>query len=326
MNTQGNEHSEQARNAALGWVARLRSDAVSAEDQQSFALWLGEHRSHTQAMDEALELWDDLGAIRHLSPADELPAQSANSSRWLPAAMAAAACLVLAVFLWPQLQSDPVSHQYRSALGERRTVDLPDGSLARLNTNSSIVVTYSQDQRHIDLQHGEAWFQVRPNKQRPFHVDAGETRVTAVGTAFNVYLNNSRSTDVTVTEGVVRVSELGKTGNRAPSTELLHVNQRLIAGIDGWELSSSDDFANQLAWQRGELVAEEMPLPELVAQLERYQQTRIIIADPNVARLTVSGVLQLDQPEATLSAIAVSLGLQVTPLSDTSVLLLKAPQ
>lgn len=69
-----------------------------------------------------------------------------------------------------------------------------------------------------------------------------------------------------------------------------------------------------------------MPLPELVAQLERYQQTRIIIADPNVARLTVSGVLQLDQPEATLSAIAISLGLQVTPLSDTSVLLLKAPQ
>ena len=326
MSTQGNKQSEQARNAALGWVARLRSDAVSAEDRQAFALWLGEHQAHTQAMDEALELWDDLGAVRHLASADELPAQAANSSRWLPAAMAAAACMVLAVFLWPQLQSDPVSHQYRSALGERRTIDLPDGSLARLNTNSSIVVTYSEGQRQIDLQKGEAWFQVRPNKQRPFHVDAGATRVTAVGTAFNVYLNNSRSTDVTVTEGVVRVSELGQTGNRAPATELLHVNQRLIAGIDGWELSSSDDIANQLAWQRGELVAEEMPLPELVAQLERYQQTRIIIADPNVARLTVSGVLQLDQPEASLRAIAVSLGLQVTPLSDTSVLLLKAPQ
>lgn len=326
MSTQGNEHSKQAHNAALGWIARLRSDAVSTEDRQAFALWLGEHQAHPQAMDEALELWDDLGAVRHLLPAIALPAQSANSSRWLPTALAAAACLVLAVFLWPQLESDPVSLQYSSALGERLSVDLPDGSLARLNTNSSIVVTYSQDQRHITLQQGEAWFQVRPNKQRPFHVDAGETRVTAVGTAFNVYLTNSRSTDVTVTEGVVRVSDLGQPGNRAPASELLRVNQRLVAGIDGWELSASDDIANQLAWQRGELVAEEMPLPELVAQLERYQQTRIIIADPNVARLTVSGVLQLDQPEATLSAIAISLGLQVTPLSDTSVLLLKAPQ
>ncbi len=81
-----------------------------------------------------------------------------------------------------------------------------------------------------------------------------------------------------------------------------------------------------MAWQRGELVAEEMPLPALIEQLERYQQTRIIIADPNVAALTVSGVLQLDQPEASLSAIAVSLDLQITPLSDTSVLLLKAEQ
>ncbi|MEP4145908.1 MAG: FecR domain-containing protein [Halioglobus sp.] len=325
MNQQRNSQYEQAHDAALGWVACLRSDAVSEEDRQSFALWLGEHDSHAKAMDEALELWDDLAVVRHIPSLSATPNQAANSSRWLPAAAAIAACLVLAIFLWPQLQSDPVSDQYRTAMGEQRTVDLPDGSVARLNTNSRISVTYRDDQRHVHLQQGEAWFQVRPNKQQPFHVDAGDTRITAVGTAFNIYLTGG-STDVTVTEGVVRVSELGQTGARTPSTELLTVNQRLITGNDGWELSSTDDVSNQLAWQRGELVAEKMPLPELIAQLERYQQKRIIIADPSLAALTVSGVLQLDQPEASLSAIAVSLGLQVTPLNDTSVLLLKATQ
>lgn len=325
MSQQANQQYEQACEAALEWVARLRSDDVSEDDRQSFALWLGEHRSHAEAMDEILELWDDLGVVRRLQTDSQIPAEAANSSRWLPAAFAAAACLVLAVFLWPQLQSDPVSHSYRSAMGERLDVELPDGSRALLNTNSRISVTYADDQRLIELQQGEAWFKVESNKERPFHVDAGETRVTAVGTAFNVYLSPS-SIDVTVTEGVVKVSGLKQTGSRTRYTELLHENQMLIAGTDGWELSSSNDVSKHLAWQRGELVAEEMPLPELVEQLERYQDTRIIIADPQVAGLSVSGVIQLDQTEASLSAIAVSLGLQITPLSDTSVLLLKADQ
>ena len=325
MNRQANEHYERLSDAALGWIARLRSDDASEDDRQAFALWLGEHRSHLQAMDDALELWEDLGVVRHLQTEEELPAKAANSSRWLPAAFAAAACLVLAIFLWPQLQSDPVSNQYRSAMGERLNIELDDGSRVVLNTNSRISVTYADHQRLLELQQGEAWFKVEPNKERPFHVDVGETRITAVGTAFNVYLSPG-STDVTVTEGVVKVSGLGQAGSSARHTELLHANQRLIADSDGWELSASTDISKQLAWQRGELVAEEMPLPELVEQLQRYQDKRIIIADPDVAGLSVSGVLQLDQPEASLSAVAVSLGLQITPLSDTSVLLLKAEQ
>ncbi|MEP5566929.1 MAG: FecR domain-containing protein, partial [Halioglobus sp.] len=279
MNQQRKLQYEQAHDAALGWVACLRADTVSEEDRQSFALWLDEHDSHAQAMDAALELWDDLGVVRHIPATSETLNQAANSSKWLPASIAAAACLVLAVFLWPQIQSDPVSNEYRSAMGEQRTVELPDGSVARLNTNSHIVVTYAQDQRHVDLQQGEAWFQVQPNKQRPFHVDAGATRITAVGTAFNIYLTDL-VTDVTVTEGVVRVSDLGQLAGRARTPTMLHQNQRLIAGIDGWESPSSDEASNHLAWQRGELVADQMPLPLLIEQLERYQDKKIIIADP----------------------------------------------
>lgn len=325
MNQQANQQYEQLSDAALGWIARLRSDDASEDDRQAFALWLGEHRSHLQAMDDALELWDDLGVVRHLQVEEQPPAKAANSSRWLAAAFATAACLVLAVVLWPQVQPDPVSNQYHSAMGERLNIELPDGSRALLNTNSRISVTYADDQRLVELQQGEVWFKVEPNKQRPFHVDAGETRITAVGTAFNIYLSPS-STDVTVTEGVVKVSGLGQAGSSAKHTELLHENQVLTADTEGWELFDADDISKQLAWQRGELVAEEMPLPELVEQLQRYQDKRIIIADPYVASLSVSGVLQLDQPEASLSAVAVSLGLQITPLSDTSDLLLKAEQ
>ena len=85
-------------------------------------------------------------------------------------------------------------------------------------------------------------------------------------------------------------------------------------------------YLAKLAWQRGELVAQEMPLVDLIQQLERYQPTEIIIADPDLAVMTVSGVFQLDQPQAILSALEVSLGIQVDLVDDTTVRLLKADQ
>ncbi|QFU74246.1 FecR family protein [Halioglobus maricola] len=327
MEAQGNRQYEQACDAALGWIARLRSDDVSATDRQSFALWLGENASHRTAMDQMLDMWDDLGVLQVLpeqAPA-ELPREAANASRWYTGAAAIAASIMLALFLYPQLGTDPVSTEYRTAVGERLSIELPDNSTVVLNTDSSISVTYTDEQRHIDLRRGEAWFQVNPNKERPFHVDAGETRVTAVGTAFNVYLQQD-ATAITVTEGVVRVSEIVETGSHKPASKILSVNQQLRTSSDGWALSPPTDFSARLAWRQGELVADEMLLVDLVAELERYHNTNYLIADPSIAGLSISGVLQLDEPEAILKALEVSLGVQADTLESGTVRLLKAEQ
>lgn len=325
MNPQGTNNNDVC-DAALGWVARLRADTASEQDRQAFALWLAEDPCHREAMDRMLDLWEELGVVAVLPDADE-PAtpEAANNARWYAGAAAIAASVALAVALWPRL--DPVAEplRYQTALGEQRSIALPDDSTVVLNTDSSISVTYTDEQRHIALQRGEAWFQVTPNAQRPFHVDAGEARVTAIGTAFNVYLDGL-DTDVIVTEGVVRVSELGETGNRLPATEVLRVNERLRAGADGWQVALADDLSGALAWQRGELVAREMPLPELLRQLERYHATEILIVDPDLAVLTVSGVFDLKRPEAILSALELSLDLQVDRVGETTVRLLKADQ
>ena len=276
-------------------------------------------------MDEALELWDDLAVLRHMPANPALAAEAANQSRWRVTAIAAAACLVLAIVLLPQLQPDPVSTQYRSAMGERLRVELPDGSHALLNSDSLISVTYADDERLVELQRGEAWFQVEPNEDKPFHVDAGKARVTAVGTAFNVY-RSDLGTEVAVTEGVVRVTETNSTPGRDATAKILRVNQQLLAGPEGWEVSTADDLSQQLAWQQGQLVAREMPLPELVAELQRYSSTRILIADAELVNLTVSGVFELDKPQASLQAVALSLGIETRPLGDSAVRLLKAKQ
>ena len=312
--------------AALGWIARLRSDAASDEDRQAFALWLAEDPGHGQAMDQMLDLWDDLGVVRHipdLNPAAQDVTAAANSPRYWSWAAALVATVILGLLLWPAQQGGRGGELFETALGEQRSVELSDRSRVMLNTATRLRVSFNDDQRVVTLLRGEAFFQVQADPQRPFHVDTGSTRITVLGTAFNVYRERD-ATDITVTEGVVRVTELGDTGGRAPATEILHINQQLHADRRGLHAVATADVGGQMAWQRGELVAEEMPLPELVRQLQRYHPTRILIVDPDVAALTVSGVFRLDNLEAILQALEVSLDLEAARLDDTSVQLLKA--
>ena len=313
--------------SALGWIARLRSDAASDEDRQAFALWLAVDPDHRHAMDQMLDLWDDLGVVRHMPDLNADPRDftaAANSPRYWPWAAALAATLVLGVFLlWPAQQGDLGGELFETALGEQRSVELSDQSRIMLNTATRLRISLGDGQRLVTLLRGEAFFQVQPDPERPFHVDTGSTRITVLGTAFNVYRERDAA-DITVTEGVVRVTELGATGGRAPATAVLHINQQLHADRRGLSAVAAVDAGKHTAWQRGELVADKMPLTELVSQLQRYHPTRILIVDPQVAALTVSGVFRLDDLEAILEALEVSLDLEAARLDDDSVQLLKA--
>jgi transmembrane sensor len=93
---------------------------------------------------------------------------------------------------------------FQTAIGEQAAVGLPDGSSFDLNTNSRVWVDYSKRARVVYLERGEAFFKVAHDPLRPFWVHAGDRRVRAVGTAFNVYLR-PRGAEVTVREGTVNV-------------------------------------------------------------------------------------------------------------------------
>ncbi|GAB3282982.1 FecR family protein [Parahaliea aestuarii] len=318
------EKFEQDCDAALGWIARFRSGQVSEGDRQDFALWLADDADHGRAMDAMQNLWDDLGCLQHL-PDFDTPA--APRRRWFGGALAVAATALLAVVLLPQLQPEPPTrHQFQTALGERRTVTLEDGSQITLNTNTRVSAELGESVRRVVLQDGEAFFDVEPDAARPFEVDAGPTHITVVGTAFNVLRHDARSSEITVSEGVVRVTEANAPSSRAAASEVLHANQRLQATPAGFSASAAADISPQLAWRQGQLIAREMPLPQLASELERYQNMRIIVADPAVATLTVSGVFQLDQPLAVLEALERSHGIRVSRYGSHSLQLLPAAQ
>tara|TARA_S200002703_G_scaffold20589_1_gene16903 strand:+ start:1422 stop:2411 length:990 start_codon:yes stop_codon:yes gene_type:complete len=329
MNQTFTEEFEQHCDAALAWIARFRGEA-NDQDHRDFALWLAADAGHRQAMDLMLELWDDLGSVRHLpleaEPPATAPARAQTTRRqWLTGAVALAAGLAMAFVLLPLNREPGGTESLRTAHGERATFTLSDASQVTLNTDSRLDVAFTGGTRALTLVKGEAFFNVAHDPERPFAVSAGDTTVTAVGTAFNVY-RRPESTAITVSEGVVRISNLAA-GGTAPRSVLLEADEHLETGRNGaLGTGRSVDTARYLAWQRGEIIAEALTLAELADEMARYSDTRLLISEREVAELTVSGVFSLDHPDTVVQALERSLGLRVVPLGNGSVQLLKSPQ
>ena len=316
---------------AAAWVARLRSDTVGERDYQQFALWLAANPEHRHAMDRMLDLWDDLAVTRHMpltAAADApevVPLVNPGRRNWIGAGFAVAACALFALILAPQLNIDTDTLRYQTRVGERLVVDLADGSQITLNTNSRLTVTLGDTRRHVTLSQGEAFFQVTRDTSRPFVVDAGAAEVRVMGTAFNIHLHDNRS-DITVTEGVVRVTERGHPANRAPTTELLYANQSVSASRNGLARPSLSDSIAAVAWREGKIIADGMPLVALIEEISRYHEVKILIADPDLAQRTVSGVFDLEDPDTILRALEHSFDIHSMKLEDASILLITAPR
>jgi len=311
-----------ALDEAAGWIARLRSDSVSEQDQQGFALWLAADACHRRAMDSMLDMWDDLAVVKVLPWRDHR--RDTSRRNWIAGGLALAASLTLAILLTPQLNFSQQQQLYKTRIGEQMSVELADGSHVTLNTDSRLQVELGAESRQLILTRGEAFFQVAHDQQRPFVVQAGDTQVVALGTAFNIYLHDDAS-HITVTEGVVRVTELNTPASRAADSALLYIDQTIAGDSGGLSQPAIADSSSILAWRDGNIVAEGMTLLTLVRELSRYHTQQILIPDPEVGQLTVSGVFRLQDPDTILRALEHTLAVRSVRLDDGTVQLIRAP-
>ncbi len=322
MNLQNNQLLDEAAE----WIAHLRSDQVTAADQQAFALWLSEGAAQQQAFDQTESLWQDLGVVQHL-PAELFSSeQAANAdvndttgtatvTRTAPTfgrrAFAAAAAIVVAVLLSWQLMPTPApdASVFRTAVGEQKTISLDDGSSVMLNTHTKIGVDFSAAQRNVTLHRGEAHFTVAKDSERPFVVAWDDVTVTAVGTAFNIR-RQPRQTLITVTEGEVQVVD-NHAARETGHSENVRAKQQVVVGKkEGLGDVTAIQGQQATAWQRQQLVFDGTRLSDVIAELNRYSTRQIKIADPLLNSLPVSGVFRLDDPQAALRGLETSLALE----------------
>jgi transmembrane sensor len=207
------------------------------------------------------------------------------SSTWSLAA-AAAMILVVCATLWSVRDGDRfgLPRTYTTAHGEQSVRALPDGSVLHLNTDSELTVRYSRDERLVELERGEALFQVAHGDKRRFRVAAGEAGVLDVGTQFDVY-RRPDAVKVTVVEGAVAVF----TASAPRSAQQVVAGYQVEIGERIGLIRPADTQAT-LAWLGRRIAFENRPLGEVAEEFNRYGRTVIEVKDPELQALLISGV------------------------------------
>jgi transmembrane sensor len=203
--------------------------------------------------------------------------------------------------------------EFATAMGERRTVTLPDGSSIELNGRSQVRVNFERRQRTVELQQGEGMFSVARDADRPFVVQAGAGQVTVTGTRFDV-LREGDQARIAVESGHVRVQ-----GANPDAAVNLTAGLGTVVDAQGQVAAAEPVNTRTLtAWRRGQLVFEDATLGEVAAQVSRYRDKPVHVSSPAIARLRLSSVFKTDDTDALLKALPQILPVAVRARADGS--------
>ena len=196
-----------------------------------------------------------------------------------------------------------------TGVGEQRTLALQDGTRVYLNTNSRVVVHFDRQLRRVELAKGEALFEVAHNSKWPFIVTAGAREVRALGTAF-VVRNDPRQLAITLVEGSVRVSprgaqEAGKPTQGGPVTEVLTLDpgERVIFASGHPATLDRPSLEKITAWRHGQISLDNTTLADTVAEINRYNAVHVVVRDPGVAAIRLSGVFRAGDTQNFVTAV-----------------------
>jgi len=195
-----------------------------------------------------------------------------------------------------------------------RVVQLADGSTAVLDAGTALALSFDDRQRHLRLLRGQAWFQVA-HEARPFQVEAAGGLVRDIGTAFSVSMLDTTVT-TQVSAGVVDV----RPGDG--SVQRLHAGQARAFRDGHWlQPAQLEDPESMAPWRRGEVVIDDLPAAQAITDLARYRRAPVWVLGGQGARIRVSGLFHLQQPDTAIVAVAAQAGLRVQRLPGGALLL-----
>lgn len=301
---------------AAAWLARLQGDSRSPASEAAFKDWIEADPAHGAAFERATDIWAILpgAALQREARVAALPPGRRRPRVPMPAlALAASLLLIVASGLTLWHVASPAA--YSTAVGEQKVATLEDGSRIALNTDSSVAVRYGPESRLVELERGEAMFEVAHNAERPFLVRAGGKQVRAVGTSF-VVRRQGDSVIVTLLQGKVLVSDVGAPDAAAHATYLTP-GERLRTAPGAPARIDAQPAEAATAWRRGQAMFGETPLADAVAELNRYGGPRIAVEDARIAALPVSGVFATNDTAEFARAVAALHGLRIEQREGT---------
>lgn len=312
--------NRRAREEAAAWFSRL-GQPVTAGALSEFDNWrrIPENAS---AYADLEQLWTKAGKLRGdpdlvRATQDALQRRSLLqrlaalfSDRRVIAGLATAAVMATVATAWMLTRET-----YETGVGDQRLVRLEDGSRLRLNTDSKVRVRFSRGERRLSLLRGEAFFDVTHDPSRPFVVRAGDARIRAIGTKFDVR-REPHAVSVTLLQGAVRVDHAAAA---APWT--LAPNQRLTLRGDAPATLAKTDAAQVTSWTTGRLVFRQTSLAAAVEEVNRYSSKKITLDSEALGETRINGDFDAGDSAAFIAATTELFGLKATTASDGSVVL-----
>lgn len=308
--------------AAAEWFSR-RDAGLSAEEEGKFQRWLAADSRHGVALRELESAWSVFGKPARTDAVNELEQElsfraTRRRRRRLSATAAALALLVAIGVFWRRpTHEEPTGSLHATAIiftPVRRT--LPDGSVISMKQGARITESFTTGMRHVELERGEAMFEVAHDRTRPFVVSAGGVEVRAVGTAFAVDLGVS-AVEVLITEGTVAIDKLVKARIPPASAPLLKPPQptavveaghRVVFEIDPSATVptvipiAATELGERLAWRNRRVEFSGATLADAIEIMNReasgQSALKLVIDDSSLRAVRISGIFQTDNTDA----------------------------
>jgi len=323
------------------WIAKMDRSLTESE-QAEFRIWLAENEQHQKLIIEMASMWDKMDSLERLSdlfPATTKAESATNTSKW-PLTLAASCVLALFVAFFSDVsfnalwQEEQQFVRYQTAVGESSTIYLPENSKVLLNTDSILLVRYTDDYRLLDLQRGELHVDVAHDKARPLSVVAHQKVIQAVGTAFSVRVKPSE-VELIVTEGKVIVGELEKKQKANEKTLVIPASSLAVSkgeiasltianvGVDTVAVIDKKLIKQNLSWRQGNLVFNGETLAEAMAEVSRYTSVTFEIADEELKKIKIAGRFKTGDVKGLIAVLNHSFNIKTDRISKDLVVLRK---
>jgi transmembrane sensor len=319
------------------WLVRLDDGNLSDESRKELKRWLSVDSRHSIALKAMTSIWDDMDEVLVIN--DNVPV---NVAIWpilkpiFEPFLIAASISFIAIFIWFAMPVEGQKNSYVTLVGQQLDATFDDGSVIHLNTNSRIETEFTDEKRIVKLIQGEALFEVAHDPNRPFIVYAGDRLVQAIGTKFVVHLE-SENIQVTVTDGKVKVSKvpLNKTltdikalNNNSIQKDDVYIikGEKVIVGSDHTPKITRikpENMQRELSWLDGNLIFVNEELFDVIEEINRYIDIKIVLKDASLHKIPISGRFDLADSEALIEAIALSFNMKSQRIDTNQVLLTK---
>lgn len=306
---------------------------TNAAEQQLVQQWMSEDPANQAYYDQLKRIWESSRQLAAVSTVDTDKAwekfqQRINKSEetkiteqrsrfaWMKVAAAVIVLVSLGWLGYNLFNTDaPVKELLVQTQQQVLNDTLSDGSVVVLNKNSSISYPskFKGDKRKVNLK-GEAFFNVTPDKKKPFVIDVNDVEVTVVGTSFNIKSQNDK-TEVVVETGIVRVTKNGQT------VELKAREKILIAAADT-VMAEKQVVSDQLYnyYRTKEFVCDGTPLWKLVDVLNEAYGANIMIGRAELKNLPMNTTFVNESLDHVLEVIRLTFNIKVTKTGDKIIL------